>query len=679
MLTSFINRSFSKLFKLDPSFISLYKNRPVNFGFNGLGDLVYRRTYSRVKEDGSGENEKWYETVQRVVEGSFNMLNDYCDESAVKIPKEQLDLFHKQAKIMYDKIFNFKFLPPGRGLWTQGTNLILKKKLYTTLNNCAFISTKPINRYNIEEILNRFAFLMDCAMLGVGVGFDTKGAQANIKIYQPNKDIGKVFVIKDSREGWVDSLKYLLNCFLKENQPFPRFDYHLIRKAGVPLKSFGGVSSGAWPLIELHKNITGLLTKHKGETMNTRIIVDIMNFIGKTVVSGNIRRTAEIALGEADDDTFIELKNYKKNPDRMSYGWLSNNSIYAKLGMDYSKVCENINNNGEPGLMWLDNMRKYSRMCDPPTWADRNAAGGNPCLEQTLESYEMCCLVETFPAHHNTLEEFIDTLKYAFLYAKIVTLGLPHWKETAEVLSRNRRIGVSMTGIAQFLCKQNGISELKKWCDGSYKFLKQYDSHISKIFNVPESIKITSIKPSGTVSLLGGATPGIHFPHSRFYIRRVRVPSVSPLIPELKKNGYHVEPDFYQGKTTSVVSFPVDLGKGIRTIKDTNIWEQLSLCAFMQRYWADNQVSCTVSFDKEKEGNQIKTALDYYQYHLKGISFLPLFKSKTAYPQMPYEEINESQYKNMRKKITIKNIEGNLKESEKEISHFCDSEHCELL
>ena len=99
----------------------------------------------------------------------------------------------------------------------------------------------------------------------------------------------------------------------------------------------------------------------------------------------------------------------------------------------------------------------------------------------------------------------------------------------------------------------------------------------------------------------------------------------------------------------------------------------------MQRYWADNQVSCTVSFDKEKEGNQIKTALDYYQYHLKGISFLPLFKSKTAYPQMPYEEINESQYKNMRKKITIKNIEGNLKESEKEISHFCDSEHCELL
>ncbi|MGL4948497.1 MAG: hypothetical protein ACRC42_03880, partial [Mycoplasma sp.] len=379
------------------------------------------------------------------------------------------------------------------------------------------------------------------------------------------------------------------------------FDYSLIRKSGAPLKNFGGVSSGSWPLKELHTSIIDTMTKNKGKTLNTRIIVDIMNFIGKTVVSGNIRRTAEIAIGEPDDDEFIELKNYKKNPDRQAYGWLSNNSIYARLGMDYSKVCDNINNNGEPGLMWLENMRKYSRMCDAPTWADRNVMGGNPCLEQSLESYEMCCLVETFPAHHKTLEEYKDTLKYAFWYAKIVTLGLPHWKETAEVMSRNRRIGVSMTGIAQFLAN-NGLSSLKEWCDGSYKSIKSYDNFISKIFNVPESIKITSIKPSGTVSWLGGATPGIHFPHSRFYLRRVRVPANSPLLPELKSNGYHVEPDVYQPKTTSVVSFPVDLGKGIKTLKDTNWWEQVALSSFMHRYWADNQVSCTVSFDKEKEG-----------------------------------------------------------------------------
>ncbi|MGL4947775.1 MAG: hypothetical protein ACRC42_00065, partial [Mycoplasma sp.] len=379
-----------------------------------------------------------------------------------------MNIFHNQSKIMFDKIFNFKFLPPGRGLWTQGTNLVLKKKVYTTLNNCAFISTKLINRYNIDDIVDRFAFLMDSALLGVGVGFDTKGSEANIKIYSPVKSVNKIFVVDDSREGWVESLRYLLTCFFKENQPFPRFDYSHIRKAGTPLKSFGGVSSGAWPLKELHSNVIDSLTKNKGKSLNSRIIVDLMNFIGKTVVSGNIRRTAEIAIGEPDDDTFIELKNYKKNPDRQGYGWLSNNSIYAYLGMDYSKVCKNINNNGEPGLVWLENMRNYSRMCDAPTYADRNVMGGNPCWEQSLESYEMCCLVETFPAHHKTLEEYIDTLKYAFWYAKLVTLGLPHWKKCSDVMSRNRRIGVSMTGIAQFLAN-NSLSELKKWCDGSYK------------------------------------------------------------------------------------------------------------------------------------------------------------------------------------------------------------------
>jgi len=140
--------------------------------------------------------------------------------------------------------------------------------------------------------------------------------------------------------------------------------------------------------------------------ISTRQIVDIMNIIGKCVVAGNIRRVAEIALGEADDSTFINLKNYKLNPDRMEYGWVSNNSIYAKLGMNYKEVSEQIYKNGEPGLCWLDNMREYSRMGDPKDYRDKLAAGGNPCLEQTLESYEMCCLVETFPHNHQSYEEF---------------------------------------------------------------------------------------------------------------------------------------------------------------------------------------------------------------------------------------------------------------------------------
>ncbi len=382
-------------------------------------------------------------------------------------------------------------------------------------------------------------------------------------------------------------------------------------------------------------------------------------------------------MGEPYDNDFIELKNYTKNPERMDYGWVSNNSIYAELGMDYKKIVENIINNGEPGLLWLDNMKKFSRMCDPADYRDRLAAGGNPCLEQTLESFELCCLAETFPYHHENLEDYLDTLKYSFMYAKIVTLGLTNWSETNSVMSRNRRIGVSMTGIIQFLNKF-GIKELKKWSEEGYKFLKQYDRNLSDFLLVPESIKITSIKPSGTVSLLGGATPGLHYPLSRFYIRRVRLGKNSELVPELKKNGYIVEVDHYQPQTTVVVSFPIDIGKGVKTIKDTNMWEQLSLASFMQKYWADNQVSCTVTFNKESEGKHIAAALDFYQYELKGISFLPAMENETPYPQMPYEEITEEKYVELISKIKSSHLSSKVEHVEKHDSNFCDSDSCSI-
>ena len=207
------------------------------------------------------------------------------------------------------------------------------------------------------------------------------------------------------------------------------FDYSLIRPAGQKLKTFGGQSSGPAPLIELHRIITRCLDQFLQNTANeclgTRQIVDLMNFIGRCVIAGNIRRTAEIAFGEHEDKEFIDLKNYEINPDRAEFGWVSNNSIFAKLGQDYSEVAQRIRQNGEPGLAWLENMRAYGRMGDPADNRDWRAGGGNPCLEQTLESFEMCCLVETFPDKHMVLAEFKDTLELALLYAKTVTLGIP--------------------------------------------------------------------------------------------------------------------------------------------------------------------------------------------------------------------------------------------------------------
>jgi hypothetical protein len=209
-----------------------------------------------------------------------------------------------------------------------------------------------------------------------------------------------------------------------------------------------------------------------------------------------------------------------------------------------------------------------------------------------------------------------------------------------------------------------------------YNAIQDYDKLYSDWLAVPRSIKTTSVKPSGTVSLLAGATPGLHYPESRFYIRRIRLSINSPLIKPLEKAGYNIEPAFGSEDSTVVVDVPVDVGEDIRTVSEVSMWEQMSLAAFMQKYWADNQVSCTVTFDPETEGKQISYALNYFQYQLKGISFLPKME-QGAYRQMPYEEITSKEYHFMVEKLkylSFRQVKGN----EAIVDKFCNNDTCEI-
>ena len=652
-------------FQLSDNFIKKYKRKKAPFGFNGLGELVYMRTYSRIKDN--GKNERWWETVQRVVEGTYTMQKNWIESHQLGWNAWQAQ---KSAQDMYERIFTMKFLPPGRGLWAMGTPVTEEKGLYAALNNCAFVSTKTLK----DDYSKPFCFLMDASMLGVGVGFDTKGAnEIVVKGVDKDRD-SQTFQIPDTREGWVESLRLLLESYFHGQAPV-EFDYSIVRPAGVPIKGFGGVSSGPEPLQEVHESITEVLESNSGEPITITTIVDIMNLIGKCVVAGNVRRTAEIVFGDADNEEYLDLKNYKVNPHRDQYGWTSNNSIFAELGMDYTEAAERIKDNGEPGFAWLDNMRKYSRMKNGGDNKDHRAMGGNPCLEQTLESYELCCLVETFPDNHDDLDDYKRTLKYAYLYAKSVTLGKTHWSDTNRVMLRNRRIGCSVSGVAQFITNR-GIDTLKNWLEEGYDTIQEWDDMYSDWFAIPKSIKTTSVKPSGTVSLLAGATPGLHYPESRFYIRRIRVSKHSELLEPMKRAGYKIEPAFGSEDTTMVVEVPVDVGEGIRTVGELSIWEQFSLAAFMQRHWADNQVSCTVTFDPEKEANEIPQVLNYFQYHLKGISLLPRH-DLGAYKQMPYESIDEKEYDKQAKKLGKLSF-GVISNEEANIEKFCDGDFCDV-
>jgi len=661
----FLNKIDTVPFRLSELFMAKYRRKKAPFGFNGLGELVYNRTYSRLKAD--GKNEQWWETVQRVVEGTFNMQKHHIDAHGLGWNAWKAQ---HSAQEMYDRIFNMKFLPPGRGLWAMGTPITEEKNLHAALNNCAFVSTDQLK----SDFSKPFAFLMDASMLGVGVGFDTKGENTIIlKGTNPARN-QEVYIIPDTREGWVESLKMLLDSYSLGTGAVV-FDYTQIRPAGVPIKGFGGESSGPDPLIELHEKSREILDAEIGRPLSITAIVDIMNLIGKCVVAGNVRRSAEIVFGEPDSEEYLDLKNYEVNPHRAEYGWTSNNSIFATTGMDYEPSAQRVQYNGEPGYAWLENMRAYGRMVDAPNWKDSRACGGNPCLEQTLESYELCCLVETFPNNHDSLEDYLVTLKYAYLYAKSVTLGKTHWPETNRVMLRNRRIGCSMSGIAQFVANQ-GIGTLQSWMDKGYQHIQKLDKEYSDWMAIPRSIKTTSIKPSGTVSLLAGATPGIHFPESRYYIRRMRLGIDSALVPALEKAGYKLEPAFGSEKSTLVVEIPVDIGAGVRTLDKVSMWEQLALAALAQRYWADNQVSCTVTFDPETEGPQIANALDIFQYQLKGISFLPRL-DVGAYSQMPYESIDEETYKEIKGNLSKLSF-GRIRGEEVVVERFCDNDVCEL-
>jgi len=654
------------VFRLTEGFLDKYKGRQPNWGYGVVGWVTYKRTYARLKPDGNLED--WWETVKRVVEGCYNVQKLHCE--AHRLPwngnKGQLS-----AQKMYDLIFNMKFLPPGRGLWAMGTEYVSERGS-AALNNCGFVSTKDIKR----DFARPFCFLMDMSMLGVGVGADTKGA-GTFTLTQPDYD-DEPYIIPDSREGWVDSLKAILDAFSGRGRLPAKFDYSQIRPQGATLRGFGGKASGPGPLKLLHKDVIRMLHKQvyekNGEVTST-VIVDIFNMAGRCVVAGGIRRSAEIMLGDSEDADFLDLKNPAKwKKELNSHRWASNNSVFAEVGMDYEPFVDQIMENGEPGFVWLDNARNYGRMIDGFNEdADPFVMGCNPCGEQSLESYELCNLVETFPAFHESYEEFQFTLKYAYLYAKTVSLIPTHDPNANAIIGRNRRIGTSVSGITQAI-QRFGFRSFIQMLDKGYQYLRQLDNIYARWLCVPNSIKLTSVKPSGTISLLTGATPGIHFPESEYYIRNIRFDPGSPLLERLEAAGYPVEPSI-QKDNTLVVSFPVRQELFSKSKYDVTVWEQFELASQIQKHWSDNQVSVTITV-QEGEAQDVPRCLSMYESRLKSVSMLPL--GEHGYKQAPYIPITKAEYDKMMRKLKPLDFNVSEKECHDQEDKFCDSESCEI-
>ena len=651
-------------FNLTDNFMHNYKWRQPQWG--PLGYFTYKRTYARPIT--ATKSEEFWQTLQRVTEGTFVIQKQHCHDYHLPWNERQAQ---RSAQEMFKRMWEFKFLPPGRGLWAMGSDFAFKKG-GACLNNCGFVSTASLD----HDFAEPFVWLMDMSLLGVGVGFDTKGADGReifLKFPRKSKD---PHVVDDSREGWVAVFKRILDAYSGQDSMPSFFDYSLIRPAGAVIKGFGGIAPGPAPLEEL---VTRTATRLEDYVLldtpvDSTLIVDLMNFAGAAVVAGGIRRSSEIALGTMEDEAFNNLKSNGYLKDKMLARWASNNTHVVNVGDDYTEAAKRTEENGEPGYFWIENARQYGRMGDKPNNKDHRVMGTNPCGEQSLESYELCNLVETFPSRCENLADYEKTLKFAYLYAKTVTLMRTHDSKTNQVMTRNRRIGCSQSGIIENINKR-GFRTHMEWCDTGYTKVMLWDKVYSEWLGVPESIKRTTVKPSGSVSLLPGVTPGVHYPHSEYYIRRIRVAKTSHLIQSMKDAGYKVEEDKNLPESTMVVEFPVYEPNFSKKKKDVTMFEQLELAAQMQHYWSDNQVSITVTIEPATE--DVATGLSMYETRLKAVSFLPY--DDTGYEQMPYEEITAEEYKEMVSGLKRPKLNIGMEDDGKTFDKFCDADGvCEI-
>ncbi len=629
--TAHSQKVIKERFTLEKTFCKRLFDKKVKFGFGGFGEAVYYRTYSRIKSDGSQEH--WADTVIRVINGVMSVRKDHYLSNALFWNEVK---WQKYAQKLALSMFNMKWLPPGRGLWIMGTEYIYERG-GAALNNCGAVDTTNLSL--------AAEWTMDMLMCGVGVGFNTAWQGKNVSI--PDKNAPSIYTIPDSREGWAESVKLLIESYTKK-APWFSFDYSLIRPEGSPIRGFGGTASGPAPLKVLHQRIENSLDNYCQDKIDkTRCVADVMNAIGVCVVAGNVRRSAEIALGSVDDTSFLELKDYKKNPERADIGWVSNNTVVLTKTEDLEKlsvIAAHIRENGEPGIMNQMNVQKYARYGEE---SKDCASLANPCSEIALESFELCNLSEVFPSRCVNEDDFYQALEYATFYASTVSLLMTHRPETNAVISRNRRIGVSISGIADML-DRDGIADLTSRLKKGYNLVHSVNQTLAEEAGIPVSIRVTTVKPSGTISQLAGCSSGMHFPTFQYAIRRIRVGNTSPICHILKEAGVPYQDDHYSTNTT-VFEFPVDHGK-TRNATLVSAWEQFSILAMLQREWSDNMVSCTIYFDPNREGDQIDDMLREFVPLIKSVSMLP-HSYKGSYKQMPYEGITKEQYEARLEKI----------------------------
>ena len=599
-----------------------------NTPFSTVGYITYKRTYARRLNEGDPKSptEEFTDTVERVIKASNDQLG--CNFDADE--QERLRKY----------LMEFKGTVAGRFLWQMGTETVGRLGL-ASLQNCAFTV--------IDQPVRPFTWAMDLLMLGSGVGYNIQRQHVD-KLPPVNSNFSAPtrvttadadFIVPDSREGWVKLLgKTLKAAFLADTNPTFTYSTILVRGRGAAIKGFGGTASGPEDLCDGIVKISNILEKRKGKKLRPIDCLDIMNIIGAIVVAGNVRRSAQIAIGDPDDVEYLLAKRWDMG-NIPSWRAMSNNSVVCNDIKDlHEYFWDGYEGKGEPyGLINLKLSRKIGRLGETD-YPDPDVMGYNPCAEQSLAAYETCCLAEVYLPNIESKEQLLDVCQLLYRINKH-SLALPcHLKETEDIVHKNMRMGIGVTGVLQ------ATEEQRSWLNDTYRRLREFDFKYSHEHGFPESVKLTTVKPSGTLSLLPGVTSGCHPAYSQYMIRRIRIAADHALVQVCREHGYPVEYqrhfDGSEDHSTMVVSFPFCYPAGTKIAAEMTAIDQLEVVKWLQANWSDNSVSCTVYYRKEELPEIQKYLAKNYKNNHKSLSFL--LHNEHGFHQAPLEEITKEAY-----------------------------------
>jgi ribonucleoside-triphosphate reductase len=641
---------------LTKDFLNKYVNKKVPWGFGDLSYIVYKRTYARTKDN--GQTEEWHETVARTINGAQKIGAKYSKQ---------------EAERLYDYMFNLKAFFSGRGLWQLGTPTIDIIGADSVLN-CWVTKVSTVDD---------FFFIFTESMLGGGVGCNISReytqelprVKRGVRCVMKNtKDAD--FIVPDSKEGWAYLWRKILRSYLITGESFS-FSNVCIRPAGEPLKTFGGIAPGPKPLTDGCVELCRILESREGKKLRTQDVADIICCGGEIVKSGGIRRTALILLGDVDDVAFLNLKRWDLDITIPSYRSNSNNSLICNnYNHLLNKYWEPYNGSGECyGLFNLKNAKRYGRLgetkFDGFELFDDDIIAPNPCAEALLADKEACNLAELPINNISSKEEMLDCAILLYKSQKAIAAYHYLFPETNEIIHKKMRLGLGVTGVCQ-------NPNYKEWCDYVYKELRKFDKKYSKEHNLPQSIRLTVVKPSGTLSLLSGSSPGANPGYSKHHFRTIRFSSMDKLIPLLKEAGYKIEPEKRQDKTLNhgiaVVYFPCKFSDNTICEDQSNTIDQLERIKSLQTCWADQAVSNTVYYKDGEVPVIQKWLLENYDNSIKTVSFL--LHVGHGFEQAVLQPISEDEYLASRK--SIKTIER--KETHGEIvgSLECQSGACPI-